>query len=138
MCRCFQVAFKILRKNYCGPDVRKTRICAHIGITDANGRAEDKPTHFSSFSKDLRDLADWLVKHICSDACMESTGTYWIPMFNILKKTCWVNIGAPKYVRPQKGNKTDCKDVKWICDLYMCSMAKPSFILPPDIRQLVT
>lgn len=42
----------------------------------------------------------------------------------------------PKYTKPQKGNKTDRKDAKWICDLYMCGMVKPSFIPPPDIRQL--
>ena len=35
-----------------------------------------------------------------------------------------------------KGNKTDRKDAKWICDLYMCGMVKPSFIPPADIREL--
>ena len=35
-----------------------------------------------------------------------------------------------------KGNKTDRKDAKWICDLYMCSMVRPSFIPPADIREL--
>ena len=34
------------------------------------------------------------------------------------------------------GNKTDRKDAKWICDLYMCGMVKPSFIPPADIREL--
>lgn len=67
---------------------------------------------------------------------MESTGKYWIPVFNILEKTCWVTLAHPKYTKPQKGNKTDRKDAKWICDLYMCGMVKPSFIPPADIRQL--
>ena len=35
-----------------------------------------------------------------------------------------------------KGNKTDRKDAKWICALYMCGMIKPSFIPPADIREL--
>ena len=42
----------------------------------------------------------------------------------------------PRYTKPQKGNKTDRKDAKWICDLFMCDMIKPSFIPPPDIRHL--
>ena len=42
----------------------------------------------------------------------------------------------PKYTKPQKGNKTDRKDAKWICDLFMCDMVKPSFIPPADIRHL--
>ena len=68
---------------------------------------------------------------------MESTGKYWIPVFNILEKNnVWGTLSHPKYTKPQKGNKTDRKDAKWICDLYMCGMVKPSFIPPADIRQL--
>ena len=68
---------------------------------------------------------------------MESTGKYWIPVFNILEKNnVWVTLSHPKYTKPQKGNKTDRKDAKWICDLYMCGMVKPSFIPPADIREL--
>lgn len=130
------MAFKILRKNCCGLDVHKTWIYACIGITDSNGRTEYKQARFSSFSRGLQSLAEWLAKYSCSDVCMESTGKYWIPVFNILEKTCWVTLAHPKYTKPQKGNKTDRKDAKWICDLYMCGMVKPSFIPPPDIRQL--
>ena len=68
---------------------------------------------------------------------MESTGKYWIPVFNILEKNnIWVTLSHPKYTKPQTGNKTDRKDAKWICDLYMCGMVKPSFIPPADIREL--
>ena len=45
-------------------------------------------------------------------------------------------LAHPKYTKPHKGNKTDRKDAKWICDLFMCDMVKPSFIPPADIRQL--
>ena len=130
------VAFKIFRKNCCGLDVHKTWIYACMGITDTNGRTEDKQARFSSFTKGLQKLADWLAKYDCNDVCMESTGKFWIPVFNILEKTCWVTLAYPKYTKPQKGNKTDHKDAKWICDLYMCDMVNPSFIPPPDIRQL--
>ena len=130
------MAFKIFRKNCCGLDVHKTWIFACIGITDANGRTEYKQARFSSFSKGLQDLAAWLDKYSCKDVCMESTGKYWIPVFNILEKTCFVTLAHPKYTKPQKGNKTDRKDAKWICDLFMCDMIKPSFIPPVDIRQL--
>ena len=95
------LAFKIFRKNCCGLDVHKTWIYACIGITDTNGRTEYKQARFSSFSKGLKELADWL-----------------------------------GYTKPQKGNKTDRKDAKWICDLFMCDMIKPSFIPPADIRHL--
>lgn len=130
------MAFKIFRKNCCGLDVHKTWIYACIGITDTNNRTEYKQARFSSFSNGLRELADWLAKYSCREVCMESSGKYWISVFNILEKTCWVTLAHPKYTKPQKGNKTDRKDAKWICDLFMCDMIKPSFIPPPDIRQL--
>lgn len=128
--------FKIFRKNCCGLDVHKTWIYACIGITDTNGRTEYKQARFSSFSKGLRELAHWLLKYSCMDVCMESTGKYWIPVFNILEYSCFVTLAHPKYTKPQNGNKTDRKDAKWICDLFMCDMIKPSFIPSPEIRQL--
>ena len=128
--------FKIFRKNCCGLDVHKTWIFACIGITDTNGRTEYTQARFSSFSKGLKELADWLAKYSCSEVCMESAGKYWIPVFNILEKNCFVTLAHPKYTKPQKGNKTDRKDAKWICDLFMCDMIKPSFIPSPEIRHL--
>ena len=128
--------FKIFRNNCCGLDVHKTWIYACIGITDANGRTEYKQARFSSFSKGLRDLAAWLANYSCFEVCLESSGKYWIPVFNILEKNYLVTLAYPKYTKPQKGNKTDVKDAKWICDLFMCDMIKPSVIPSPEIRQL--
>jgi len=128
--------FKIFRKNCCGLDVHKTWIYACIGITDTNGRTDYKEARFSSFSRGLRELADWLAKYDCKEVCMESSGKYWIPVFNILEKSCWVTLAHPKYTKPQRGNKTDRKDAKFICHLFMCDMVKPSFIPPADIRHL--
>ena len=130
------MAFKIFRFNCCGLDVHKTWIFACIGLTDANGRTEYKEKRFSSFSRGLRELAAWLASYKCTDVCMESAGKYWIPVFNVLEKTCNVILAHPKYTKPQKGNKTDRKDAKWICDLFMCDMIKPSFIPPAEIRHL--
>ena len=128
--------FKIIRDNCCGLDVHKTWIYACIGITDAHSRTEYCEDRFSSFPKDLRRLAAWLHEHKCEEVCMESSGKYWIPVFNALEQTCKVTLAHPKYTKPQKGNKTDRKDARWICDLFMCGMIKPSFIPPPAIRHL--
>ena len=128
--------FKIILNNCCGLDVHKTRIYACIGITDTHSRTEYYEANFSSFPKDLRKLSEWLHKYNCVDVCMESSGKYWIPVFNVLEETCKVTLAHPKYTKPQKGNKTDRKDARWICDLFMCGMIKPSFIPPPAIRHL--
>ena len=128
--------FKIIKFNCCGLDVHKTWIYACIGITDAHFRTEYHEARFSSFPKDLRRLSFWLQEHKCEEVCMESSGKYWIPVFNVLEQTCKVTLAHPKYTKPQKGNKTDRKDARWICDLFMCGMIKPSFIPPPAIRHL--
>ena len=73
------MSFKILKNNCCGLDVHKTWIYACIGITDTYRRTEYKQARFSSFTKGLKELCDWLAKYNCTDVCMESTGKYWIP-----------------------------------------------------------
>ena len=128
--------FNIYRKYYCGLDVHKTWIYAYIVITDANERTEYKESRFFAFTRGLNQLVDWLVQYSCSEVCMESARKYWIPVFNVLEKHIFVVLVHPKYTKPQKCNKTDRKDAKWICNLFICDMIKPSYIPSPDIRQL--
>ena len=72
------MSFKIFKFNCCGLDIHKTWIFACIGITDSNNRTQYKQARFSSFTKGLNELCDWLAKYNCKDVCMESTGKYWI------------------------------------------------------------
>jgi len=67
---------------------------------------------------------------------MESTGKYWIPVYNTLETTCKVVLANPKYVKSIRGKKTDKKDAKWIADIFKHDLVNGSFIPPPDIRQL--
>ena len=67
---------------------------------------------------------------------MESTGKYWIPIFNILEDEINVRLTHPKYVKAIKGKKTDKKDSKWICDLFKHDLLKFSFITPKEIREM--
>lgn len=82
---------------------------------------------FSSFNSDLNRFADWLYENDCMDVCMESTGKYWVPVFNILeKREIRVVIANPKWVKAVKGNKDDTKDSKWIGDLFRIGLVKSS------------
>ena len=67
---------------------------------------------------------------------MESTGKYWIPIFNYLENDIDVCLTHPKYVKAIKGKKTDKKDSKWIADLYKFDLVRCSFIPPKNFRQL--
>lgn len=63
---------------------------------------------------------------------MESTGKYWIPIFNILETHMHVILTHPKYVKAIKGKKTDKRDARWIANLFRFDIVKASFIPPPE------
>lgn len=114
------MSMKIVRFNCCGMDVHKNLIVATIGITDKETSITQYfQKQFSTLNPDLVHLKDWLKEHDCHDACMESTGKYWIPIFNVLEDEISIYLTHPKYVKAIKGKKTDKKNSKWICDLFI-------------------
>ena len=53
-----------------------------------------------------------MAAHNCKDVCMESTGKYWSPVYNVLEKQCSIVLAHPKYVKAIQGKKTDEKRCK--------------------------
>lgn len=127
---------KIVYPICCGMDVHKSFLVACIASTNECGVTTYKSRRFSTFTKDLRLCADWLSANNCKDVCMESTGKYWIPIYNILEASCKIVLAHPKYVKAIRGKKTDKKDAKWIADIFKHDLVSGSFIPPADIRQL--
>ena len=127
---------KIIYPNCCGIDVHKTFVVAVVAITDKQGITNYHRKRFSTFTNGLVQLRDWLEYYSCFDVCMESTGKYWIPVFNILEKSCKICLAHPKYVKAIRGKKTDKKDAQWIADLFKHDLVASSFIPPLKIRQL--
>ena len=127
---------KTIYANCAGIDVHKKVIVATIAKTDSNNVTEYQTKSFTTFTDDLIECREWLVSNQTLDVCMESTGKYWIPVFNILEEECNCVITHPKYVRSIPGKKTDKKDSKWIADMFKHGLVEPSFMPPADIRQL--
>jgi transposase len=125
---------KIIYPICCGVDVHKRTIVATIATTDKNNSTSYSTGTFSTLNPDLYAFRDWLLENGCHHVCMESTGKYWIPVFNILEGHVHVILTHPKYVRAIKGKKTDKKDSKWIADLFKHDMVRSSFIPPKDVR----
>lgn len=130
------MALKIVYPVCCGIDVHKSFLVACIAATNEKGITSYKSKRFSTFTGDLRRLAAWLNEHNCRDVCMESTGKYWIPVYNILEDTCKIVLAHPKYVKSIRGKKTDKKDARWIADIFKHDLINGSFIPPFAIRQL--
>lgn len=122
--------------NCCGIDVHKKMLVVTIAKTDEHKVTTYQTKQFSTLTKDIKHLKQWLIDNDCKDVCMESTGKYWIPIFNILEDACHVIITHPKYVRAIPGKKTDKKDSIWIADIFKHGLVNPSFMPPLEIRQL--
>ncbi len=120
----------------CGLDVHKKIIVATIVTTDKSGISTYLQKEFRTINSDLQLFHDWLLENNCKHVCMESTGKYWIPIYNYLEEDIEVCLTHPKYVKAIKGQKTDKKDSKWIADLYKFDLVRCSFIPPKDFRQL--
>lgn len=128
--------FKLAYPKCCGADIHKNSIVATIVTTDKNGISVYLQKSFSTINSDLQRFHDWLIENDYWYVCMESTGKYWIPVFNYLEHDIYVCLTHPKYVRAIKGKKTDKKDSKWIADLFKFDLVRNSFIPPKDFRQL--
>mgnify|MGYP001104208935 FL=1 len=127
---------RIVRPICCGADIHKDLIVATIAATNQDGITEYIQSSFSSQNFDLVRLKAWLIEHHCFEIAMESTGKYWIPVFNVLEGEIKVFVVHPKYTKAIKGKKTDKKDSKWNADLFKHDLLKFSFIPPKEIREL--
>jgi spermidine synthase len=126
---------KVVYPICCGVDVHKTFFVATL-ITSQGIIPHYKKERFSTFNNSILKFKQWLIDNNCFDVCMESTGKYWIPVYNLLEDTIRVTVANPKWVKAVKGNKDDTKDSKWIGDLFRLGLVPGSFIPDKPIRIL--
>lgn len=132
---------KILYRRCAGLDVHKQSVSACIRIRKADGsKAEVLTLVFATFTEDLQRLRDWLREHRVHEVAMESTGVYWIPVWNVLERSSgnWFHLTLinPQHVRALPGRKTDQQDCERIAELHQYGLLARSFIPPQPIRQL--
>lgn len=119
---------KVTYQTCCGVDVHKSFLVATIIKTTTGIEPSYQKKRFSTFNNSILDFKSWLLENECHDVCMESTGKYWVPVFNLLEDQINVTIANPKWVKAVKGNKDDTKDSKWIGDLFRLGLVKSSYI----------
>jgi transposase len=119
---------KIVYPICCGIDVHKKFVIATIATTNDKNVTSYQTRRFNTFKNDLIALNNWLVENKCKDVCMESTGKYWIPVFNVLEDFCTITLANPRYVKNIPGKKTDKRDSIWLADLHKHALVKGSFI----------
>lgn len=127
---------KVTYQTCCGVDVHKSFLVATIIKTSGGIEPYYHKKRFSTFNNAILEFKHWLLDNECHDVCMESTGKYWVPVFNLLEDEINVTIANPKWVKAVKGNKDDTKDSKWIGDLFRLGLVKGSYIPCKKIRIL--
>jgi transposase len=119
-----------------GLDVHKKTVVACIRRVETDGTISSQVRTFSTLTAELLALSDWLDEQGVHQVAMESTGVYWKPVFNLLEGRFAVLLVNAQRLKNVPGRKTDVKDAEWIAQLLQYGLLSPSFIPPPEIRQL--
>jgi transposase len=83
---------------------------------------------FQAFTADLHRMADWLIQRDIKTVAMESTGVYWVPVFEILEdRGLDVVLVNAREARNVPGRKTDVNDAQWLQRLHACGLLRRSF-----------
>jgi transposase len=122
-----------INRRAAGVDIGST---FHVAAVPADLDAEPVRS-FRSFTADLNQLADWLVNLGITTVAMESTGIYWIPLFEILEaRGLEVVLVNARDAMNVPGRKTDVNDAQWIQQLHTYGLLRASFRPTADIAAL--
>lgn len=116
----------------CGIDVHKKLIVACFKKGNTQEIRE-----FGATTRELLEMADWLKDGGCEMIAMESTASYWKPLYNIFESSDLNAIVVnARHIKAVPGRKTDVKDAEWIADLLTHGLLQASYIPDKDQREL--
>ena len=122
----------VLNQQVAGIDVG-----ASVHYVCVGSLSDESVRRFGTFTQDLEELADWLVSLGVTSVAMESTGIYWVNLYDVLEsrglELCLANA---RYVRNVPGRKSDVSDSQWIQQLHSYGLLSGSFIAEGKIREL--
>jgi len=124
---------KSLNLNAAGIDIGSQQ--HYVAVPE--GRDEVNVRSFASFTPDLYQLADWLKECGIETIAMESTGVYWIPLYEILSSEGFeVKLVNARHVKNVSGRKTDVLDCQWLQQLHTYGLLSGAFRPDDQICQL--
>ena len=122
----------VQRDKACGVDVHRDSIVATI--LDRDGKKAQK--EFGTTVSELFEFRDWLSSKGCKAVALESTGTYWIPIYTVLEEGFEVIVANPYMIKHIRKRKKDQLDSEWIAELCLNDQIVPSRIFPKDEWEL--
>lgn len=119
-----------------GLDVHKDSVYLCILGTDCVILYENK---FGVLTTEIRQMRDVMCQYGVTEAAMESTGVYWIPIWNELESTMDMKLVNPYFIKQLPGRKSDVKDAQWIAECLLKNLIRGSFVpgaITQDMRKL--
>ncbi len=126
----------VLVERVAGLDVGKEIVVVCVRTPGEGGRRVSETRSFRTMSRSLQAMADWLVECGVTLAGMESTATYWKPVFYALEDRMGTWLLNATHMKAVPGRKSDVKDAEWIAQLLEHGLVAPSFVPAPPIRRL--
>jgi transposase len=128
---------EVYAERVAGIDIGKAELKACVrGPGKRAGSFRHVVRTFTTTTRSLLALRDWLLEEQVTVVGMESTGQYWRPVYYLLEAvmTCW--LVNPHHIKKVPGRKSDVTDAMWIAQLVQFGLVRPSFVPPPPIRRL--
>jgi transposase len=118
-----------------GLDVHEETVVACRRRLISDGQAELEIETFRTTSAGLRELLDWLKAWGVTHVAMESTGVYWIPVWNVLEGQFKLVLENAQHLKKVPGRKDDQIDAEWIAQRMQCGLLRGSFVPGAEVRQ---
>jgi transposase len=128
---------KQIRDRVAGLDVHRDSVVACCRVREPGGEVELSKACFSTTRAGLVELAAFLAGQAVTTVAMEATGVYWKPVYYALEGLfgeLW--LCNAQHVKNVPGRKSDLSDAEWLADVAAHGMVRPSFVPPPEIREL--
>jgi transposase len=128
---------KRIRDKVAGLDVHRDTVVACCRVVEPDGEVTVAKDTFATTRKGLGELSGWLTDAGVATVVMESTGVYWRCVYYSLEgmfPEVW--LCNAQHVKNVPGRKTDLSDAEWLADVAAHGMVRPSFVPPPEIREL--
>ncbi|MDO8691440.1 MAG: IS110 family transposase [Dehalococcoidia bacterium] len=127
---------QVVHPRCCGLDVHKKTVVACLMVQGADGSVTKETNTFGTMTQNLLALSDWLLAAGCTHVAMESTGSYWKPVWNILEGKFELVLVNAQHIKAVPGRKTDVKDCEWIAELLRHGLLRGSFVPDREQREL--
>jgi transposase len=126
---------EVIHKSVGGLDVHKKMVMACRRRLVDEAHAELETRRFKTTTAGLRQLANWLAEWNATHVAMESTGIYWVPIWNILREQFNLILVNAHELKKVPGRKDDVLDAEWIAQCMQCGLLRASFVPSVEIRQ---